>query len=132
MTHELTEQAFSEMVSGALSAHKIETELRRVLERTNNQNGNRSSIISLPGGQGVRLNVPSAQELGVVLLGAAVVSLQTARITLVALNDLDTRLRSMRPPRHLCKCGYEHQNDPRLNIDAGDNQVEDRDGKPKP
>jgi hypothetical protein len=91
------------MVQGALNAHGIEQHIRSVLEKAAGTNGNRPSLISLPGGPAVKLNVPSGQELGLMALNASMVQLQTLRIILVALNDMDTRLRiqqagTIKPP----------------------------------
>lgn len=116
----LPEQEFSRMVEGALAAHGIEPQIRAILQKASDSSGNgRSGLISLPAADGsirpVRLNVPGTQELSLLLLNGILVSLQTSRILLVALNDMDSRLRL--------------QNDPRRTTEAGDKQPDEATGK---
>lgn len=114
----LPEDEFSRMVAGALKAHGIEAHIDDQLKHINPGNG-RSGVIVNPGGAPVRLNVPSAQDLGLLCLQAIRIALQTSRITLVALNDLDTRFR-------------QRQAAQQASTSSGDLYRADTPGKPAP
>ena len=92
----LTEQAYGEMVQNALSACiQAEAGTQSVLAHLAKASGNgRPSLISMPGQPPVVLNALQKIQVDAALLMSLRVLLQTTRITLVALNDLDTRLRS--------------------------------------
>jgi hypothetical protein len=89
----MPEEDFRKMVQGALGAHGYENALMEVLSKARgNQNGH--GLIALPGGQAVRLNLPSAQELALMNLEATRIVMQSLRILLFAVNDIDTRIRN--------------------------------------
>lgn len=99
--HPLSEAKFASMIRDALTPHLgdqrspgIEQQIHALLAKVNPGNGRSSTIIG-PDSRPVTMNVPSAQNLALVIIQAVLVNLQTARITLVALNDMDTRLRLM-------------------------------------
>jgi hypothetical protein len=124
--HPLPEPDFSRMVAGALSAHGIEKGIDDLLQRINPGNG-RAGIIVNPGGAPVRLNVPSAQDLGLMCLQALRVALQTNRIILVALNDLDTRLRQQQAGKSNNRPDRQDQTDPVEPLAQGGSQSPEAD-----
>lgn len=97
----IDEARFADMVQGALRAHLgengMETRLEALMAQIHKAtNGGRPQLVTIDGKTPAGLNIPSAQALALEILQAVRVALQTARITLIALNDMDTRLRAER------------------------------------
>lgn len=85
---------FDDMVMRGISAHGfghpsgIETRVMATLQAT--QNG-RGGVIAMPGGGAVRVNVPPVQDLLLLALEAIRTGLQTSRLNLIAVADLNRR-----------------------------------------